>query len=297
MMTEFVTVVSDDIARAWLDTVLAVAALPDHKAFHTVTRIRSVAGGGELRIHQAASDLLGEFDLQPLDTVANTIFPAAMARRTPDIAALRDRYEEIYPQLKRLAPTKNRYGTYFHRLVAYPGPNGPVNQLEQVITSLGSELSSDSPKRARYEASLETPADATDVVDGDAEDGQSDADALAETAATPVFTPGRDIRLMGFPCLSFLSFQHDKVNLHAVAHYRSQYLMERGLGNYLGISQLLRYLAQQVGLQPGGLTVVAGQAYADHLRKVNIAELEALRAALDDAAATSETTGLPADVR
>jgi hypothetical protein len=163
-MTEFVTVVADDLARAWLDTILDVAAQPDQKAFHVVTRIRNSGDDGEQRIHHAASDLLVRLDRQPVDTVANTIFPAAMARQTPDVDALAARYENLYPQLRRL-DSQNRYGTYFHRLVAYPGPNGPVNQLAKVIGNLTSELANRSPKRARYEVSLETPGEAGDGTD------------------------------------------------------------------------------------------------------------------------------------
>lgn len=279
-MTEYVTVARNDLAHAWLDTLLSVYDAPDHKAFHTVTRIDSIDGDGEQRIHRAASDLLRYFDLPPLNTVANTIFPAAMARRTPDIVELARRYEDLYPQLKRLEPTKNRDGTYFHRLTAFPGPEGPVNQLDRVLINLRSELSNDSPKRARFEMSLESPgADSAAAVD--------EPDELGRDLATPVFAPDRDNRLMGFPCLSFLSFQHDRQQLHAVAHYRSQFLLQRGLGNYLGISRLIRYLAQQVDLQPGRLTVVAGQAHADHLKKVNAIELETFRSALTEEAATS----------
>jgi hypothetical protein len=283
-MTEFVTVQADDIARAWLDTILAVTALPGQKAFHAVTRIRRVDRDGEQRIHRAASDLLARVDRQPLETVANTIFPAAMARQTPNIDALAARYERVYPQLQRLEQ-KNRHGTYFHRLIAYPGRDGSVNQLARVISNLNSELSNRSPKRARYETTLEIPGNGSEPID---EGG---------CAATPVFAAGRDTRTMGFPCLSFLSFQHDKTSLHTVAHYRSQYLLERGLGNYLGIARLQRYLAEQAGLRPGGLTVVVGHAFADHLTKTDIVGLQELRDALNAASPTSVATDQPADAR
>jgi hypothetical protein len=289
-MTEFVTVVADDLARAWLDTILDVAAQPDQKAFHVVTRIRNSGDDGEQRIHHAASDLLVRLDRQPVDTVANTIFPAAMARQTPDVDALAARYENLYPQLRRL-DSQNRYGTYFHRLVAYPGPNGPVNQLAKVIGNLTSELANRSPKRARYEVSLETPGEAGDGTDETlAPDHEPVGSEAVATAATPILTPGKDNRMAGFPCLSFLSYQHDGTNLHAVAHYRSQFLLARGLGNYLGIARLQRYVAERVGLEPGTLTVVVGHAYADQLKKPTLAQLQAFRDSLDAAAATSAAT-------
>ncbi|WP_204808755.1 hypothetical protein [Mycobacterium riyadhense] len=295
-MTEFVNVSHDDIAQAWLHTTLEVAAAPEQKSFHSVTRIRDTAGDGEPRIHRAASDLLGEFDLQPLGTVANTIFPAEMAAQTPAIDALTARYEAIYPQLRRLYRA-NLFGTYFHRLVAFPGPKGPENQLERVITNLRGELSSRSPKRARYEMSLESPSDDAAIGGDVAGDADGDASSGSTAGATSVFAPGRDTRSMGFPCLSLLSFQQDRTHLHAVAHYRSQHLLERGLGNYLGIARLMRYLAEQVGLQPGALTIVAGQACADHLRKSHILDLAALRSTLSNVAPTSATCDLKSDGR
>lgn len=247
------------VAEAWLGTVLQVARQPDKRAFHVITRIDSARSDGEGRIFSAADDLLDRFGLQPVGTVANTIFPEAMASQTTNVGELSDRYLKLLPELKRL-DSHNRFGTYFQRLIAYPSPsdNNSTNQLERVITNIQRELTNDAPKSARYETSLELPSDA------------------AQTAAAPVHEPGRDNRPMGFPCLSFLSFQHDKDHLHAVAHYRYQYLIERGLGNYLGIGRLMRYIAAQTGLEPGALTVIAGRANADHLGKVHVAELEAL---------------------
>ncbi len=81
---------------------------------------------------------------------------------------------------------------------------------------------------------------------------------------------------MGFPCLSFLSFQVDQDQLHAVAHYRYQFLMQRGYGNYLGLARLMGYVAGQVGLDPGRLMVVVGRAYGDNLTRVRAARLARL---------------------
>ncbi|MBF9352824.1 hypothetical protein BKG80_05870 [Mycobacteroides chelonae] len=250
-------------AQAWLRTVLQVWQQPEKKAFHVVTHIRSVQSDGEPRILSAAADLLDGFGLQPTDTVANTLFPEALAGQTSSATDLSERYLELLPQLKRL-DDQNRYGTYFQRLIAYPSPADAkaTNQLARVVTNLQKELASKAPKSARYETSLEIPCDS------------------AGTAAAPIHEPGRDNRSMGFPCLSFLSFQHDKTYLHAVAHYRYQYLIERGLGNYLGIARLVRYIASQTGLQPGALTVIAGRANVDHLKAVHVAGLTALDEAL-----------------
>lgn len=273
-MTDSCYIEADDLAAGWLHTTLWLAAQPQRKAFHTVTRIADASEDGNVRIHRAATDLLADVHLPGVATVANTIFPAAMAAQTPDITALAARYQRVFPELKRL-DRDNRNGTYFLRLVAYPGATGPVNQLERIIAALNLELKTDGPKRARYEAAVEAPATIEPVAVG-----------------APVFEPTQDTSPMGFPCLSFLSFQHDRSSLHAVAHYRSQWLLQRGLGNYLGIAQLQRYLAGQTGLAAGHLTVVVGHAHADHLRQDRIAALTALRDDLDEEFITSDAATL-----
>lgn len=278
-MTESVYVRQPDLTTAWLDTIIAVADEPQHRALHTVTRIAEAGADGHDRIYRAADDLLTEFGLQSVSTVANTIFPVSMAATSPDPVALGLRYEAIYPELRRLAPGANRDGTYFLRLVAYPGPAGTVNQLARLISVMSRELDSARPKRARYEATVEIP-----VPDPEIDDGLDEVTSAQpeDSVGIPVFEPRRDTSAMGFPCLSFLSFQHDTESLHTVAHYRSQYVMERGLGNYLGIARLHRYVADRCGLQTGNLTVVAGQAHADKLRHDHIAALKALRDDLTD---------------
>ncbi|WP_216893406.1 hypothetical protein [Nocardia alni] len=248
-MSHYVDITAHDLSTAWLQTTLAVHAQPQRRAFHTVTRIADTAHPERLRIRVAADDLLAEFDLPPVQTVANTIFPAALAAQDADPVRLAARYQALYPQLKRLEPRNNK-GTYFQRLIAYPTPHGQVNQLERLIATLTIERATAAPKRARYETSVDIPE--PDV---------------PEPISVPVYEPRHDTSAMAFPCLSMLSFQLDGTRLHAVAHYRSQYLLQRGYGNYLGISRLLGYIASRTGLTPGALTVVVGQAHADRLRR------------------------------
>jgi len=83
------------------------------------------------------------------------------------------------------------------------------------------------------------------------------------TEAVPVYAAGRDNSPMGFPCLSFCSFQLDQDKLHMVAHYRRQHLVVRGYGNYLGLGQLLGYVCAMTELSPGELLIVAGVAQVD----------------------------------
>lgn len=250
-----VIVAEHDLSRAWARTLLEVAAQPGRKAFHTVTAIADVTCQ-DVALRHLADSLLTECSLAGVDTVVNTLFPAALAVAEPDPVRLGDRYLRLLPQLKKL-DSRNSKGTYFQRLVGYTGPTGTtVNQLAELVRKLQVETATHCPKSARYEVNLEQAG-----------------------AALPIVEPRRDTGVMAFPCLSLLSFQLDHGQiLHAVAHYRSQYLLQRGLGNYLGIAGLMQYVAAAAGLLPGRLTVVAGMATAD---QVNNAQLARFREALD----------------
>lgn len=254
-MTE-VTVSAANLSRAWAETILAVAEIPGRKAFHTVTRIADVTDE-EPTIRRLADALLAEHSLDGVDTVQNTLFPAAMAAQDPDPARLGTRYLQLLPFLRRL-DRNNAKGTYFSRIVGYPGPSGvPLNQLAELVRRLTVEGATRGPKAARYEVNIDVPS-----------------------VAMPIVDPERDTSAMAFPCLSLLSFQLDHGRLHTLAHYRSHYLLQRGYGNYLAIAGLMRYVAAAAGLTTGQLTVTAGQAAADQVRS---ADLPRIRAVLDGA--------------
>ena len=242
-MTDAQVVVAEaNVSRAWAQTLLEVADRPGRKAFHTITSIGDVTCE-DAAIRQVADELLADRELAGVDTVVNTLFPVALAAREPDPVRLGERYLRLLPLLQRL-DSRNNKGTYVQRLVGYPGSAGTtVNQLAELVRKLGVEMATPGPKSARYEVGLEQPSTALPVVD-----------------------PARDTGAMAFPCLSLLSFQLDhREVLHTVAHYRSQYLLQRGYGNYLGIAGLMQYVAAAAGLRPGRLTVVAGMATADQV--------------------------------
>lgn len=251
------------ISDAWLNAVIAAdgAVDRDHGLFHLVTRIDDPTTE-QPRIRAAADNLISGLRYEPIDTVANTIFPQQMAATSRDPGHLAQRYRRAYPTLRRL-DRRNRFGTYFGRVVAHPTPEGEHDQLAELIERLRTELRTSGPKSARYEMNLSEPADFV----------PSEQDA-AELMSQPVhvYAAGQDRSAMGFPCLSFCSFQLDHGTLHMVAHYRSQYLIARGYGNYLGLGRLLGYVSGTVGLTPGELMIVAGVATID-ARKYRIRQL------------------------
>lgn len=260
--TEMIT--GGTISEAWMRAVQAVDEMPARTTCHLVTRIARPTEQSEIRT--AADDLTSQLGYPTIETVANTIFPEELARACRDHTELGHRYRTMYPTLRSLVRA-NRDGTYFGRLVSFPSPSGKdFDQLADLIRKLQAELQTDRPKSTRYELSLEevcdsssTPADDDHGLPLDTADDGTNPTLPTE----PIYVPGRDRSAMGFPCLSFCSFQLDHSYLHLIAHYRRQYLVRRGYGNYLGLARLLRYVSSAAGIEPGQMMIVAGAATVD----------------------------------
>lgn len=174
---------------------------------------------------------------QRVMTVANTIFPLAFLRGCTDRHQFYERYLARLPRLRK--QKGNGQGTYFGRLIEYPASadvkcGETMNQLEVIIQKLKTQLRGRGPKRFANQAQI--------------------------------FVPGRDdMSLMGFPCLSFVSFQLDRGHLCLTATYRNQYYFERALGNFVGLARLLRFVAEEARLGLGSLTIHACHAEIDVL--------------------------------
>lgn len=228
------------VGAAWLAAIDALVAAPGHKLTHLVVRIADPVAE-DPQVRAAADALLAERGKQPVDTVANTIFPAAWAATRPEPAELAGHYRDMMPVLRRFP--KNNKGLYFGRIVDYPNtPADRADQLTNTVRKLRQErASTGGAKSSRYEIAISAPS--VDI---------------------PIYTPGPDAnKTMDFPCLSFVSFHLDGGVLHLSAQYRNQQLIERGYGNYLGLGRLLHYVAAAVDVDAGELLVVAGHAELD----------------------------------
>jgi hypothetical protein len=237
-----VSVEGTNVSTAWLTAVRRLDHEPERKALHTVVRITDPTTESPA-VREAVENLLKSRRLPSVETVANTIFPESLARTSRDHADLVARYEHLYPVLQRYPG--NESGTYFGRLVMYPTAKEPFDQVGAVIKRIITQRDSGNPKHAaRFETLLAVPD--------------------ADTTAVPIYVPNTDNNPMRFPCLSHCLFQTDSHgNVHLLATYRYQYLVQKGYGNYLGLARLLSYVAQQTGSQVGHLTVVAGKAHLE----------------------------------
>lgn len=194
-------------------------------------------------------------NLAPVTSVANTIFPAAFY--LPELGDdARSHLYQSYQQFLQVGCRLrgNGHGTYFSRLIDWPGPQGSVNQLEALVLRLKRELTRTGrpgPIGNMYELAVSAPED---VADRWAWAEPIDADLR-------VYSPTEDARIrMGFPCLSHVSLTYWEKRLHLTALYRNQHFLRKAYGNYLGLARLLLFVCHEVGCEPGELTCVATHA-------------------------------------
>jgi hypothetical protein len=177
-----------------------------------------------------------------VSTVANTLFPSAWYAEHLGEKADEHLYE-LERQSRAVNHRRNKSGTYFERMVAWPGPQGEFNQLDQVVRRLRSARLRGHQRGNAYEIGVAQPSD--------------------EAIAVPIVVGGKDRKVRGFPCLSHLSFSLQEGTVHLSGMYRSHDFISRAYGNYLGLGRVLRFVGRQSGIPIGELTCISSSATAE----------------------------------
>lgn len=256
MVSDVVTISSDDLSTAWAEAFQRVMA----RGVRDITPlVVAVSGLGHDTIperHEIREALDRQIlalkskypKLQSCHTVANTIFPQSMWN--PDVeddaAELFARYEKAWRGIKRCS--QNRRGSYFRRLSAFrpDGESKPVNQLEHIAST----YRAGNHRRSALQAAIFDPA-------------------LDHTNSPQ----------LGFPCLHQIAFTPvGDGGLVVTGFYATQYLFDRAYGNYLGLCRLGRFMAKQMGLQLVRMTCIASVAQRG---TPNMGELRPLADQLD----------------
>ena len=185
-------------AEAWLAAVKHLTTKEDRRELNLVLEILRPDLTTPLSkfIEIEVDKCLKDADLHPLQTVAETIFPATEYKKYGPKGVFEIYPKEVFPLIKSGAG--NIHGTYAHRLVrGFDYKGNPCNPLENCLTRMKSELAHDGTKKSIYELSL---------------DG---------TFSIPISR--NDKKIMGFPCLSHVSFKICSKNklIHLTAIYRS----------------------------------------------------------------------------
>ena len=217
-------------ARAWVAAASAIIATRD-EGYNVVIDIEDPCTHNE-RDHEAINlvdRFLREHDKHPIVTVANTIFPQSLyiAYGSPVF------YDEYLKEFDRLSATK-RWGRYFERMTRHTQADGVTyNPLSDLIKKMRCQER----RGVNYTSAYE----------------------LA------VYDPLRDRRsFYGGQCLSFLSFKrHPERGLLLTVMYRNHTYITRCLGNLIGLGRLQAFVANEVDITPGSLTLISTHAKLD----------------------------------
>ncbi len=226
-------------SEAWVRGAVFLLAQPGYEAYNLFAEIALVAPENSALVSRLDNILASLSHPTTVRTVANTIFPQMVWQSSPDRKVFFDRHEQhIFPQLRVVNPR----GRYFQRMMHWPSwrHENPVNQLEDVIQKIRRELRS----TQRFRNSYEIAASCSDL---DLRTYDPDQDRMAR---------------YGFPCLSHisLSISRDRRTLSLTALYKNHYFIQRALGNYIGLADLLRFLAGETNLDVGTVGCLSSHA-------------------------------------
>jgi hypothetical protein len=258
-----------NISQSWLETLKHVHDAGG-RAVHVLSTIMDPAAPDNPGIRAAVDQHLsvgmrGKVRIQPVDTVAGTIFSPLYRspgfKWSPDLSkadkealdnaatSLYERYSRMLPQLTKFRA--NSHGTYFGRMVSWPGRSGGgVNQVQDRINALRSLRKRNVKTFNAADISVGHEATWEPLVD----DGIPGLQIYAAT----------DRRSRGFPCLVHVDLSLFQGRLNMIATYRHQYLITKAYGNMVGLARLQRFIAEQSGYEVGELAIMATMADAEY---------------------------------
>lgn len=232
-----ITVVhAESRSEAWLKAALKLADAENSELHNLIVEISKpcTTTKSDKETEEWLDELIqGRHQAQPVRTVAQTIFPAYDYRKWGSDGVLKGYMKNTYPLIKKVQ--QNNRGTYAARILSARKDNGKlINPLEETIKRMRSQLAkkdgcNNGAIRMCYEIPVTSPID------------------------IPI--NHYDGAVMAFPCLSLISFKlsKDYKSIDLTAVYRSQEFSRKAMGNYLGLAWLLKFFADEVGLEPRNL--------------------------------------------
>lgn len=229
--------------QAWLAAATHLQLQPEQKDYTLILEVTTPLAlpNADKQIYQTVDAFLAKHGGPSLNTVINTIFPAALYRRYGPDDVLK-RFAMIVPRIAD--HPDSGWGSYARRLTATKtdSKGREFSPLEAVIEKLEKQLKTQGPMRAAYELNLIDP-----IVD------------------IPIYDSTTDRKLTrGGPCLSHLSFKlKADQRLLLTAFYRSHHYVERALGNLYGLAWLQHFVAERLGLPAAELVCISSMATLD----------------------------------
>lgn len=229
---------ANNISGAWKEAATHLAQPGCDELVPLVVTFRGLSTASideDASVRSALDDYLaGTKKMQPVDTVAGTIFPDSLWNRSKPRSRLFERYAAVLSRLHK-ASKQNRRGLYFERMTS-GGPESAKNQLDFAIDQFTS--------RPGVRRSV-----------------------LQVATFQPALDHSASARL-GFPCLQHVVFTPvGDDQLHVSAFYATQYLVERAYGNYLGLARLGQFVAHELKRELISVTCTSGIAVRDVSQK------------------------------
>ena len=229
-----------NLSRAWGRLLLQVL---DSAGTEVAPLILSLSGFSEdgvatedPAVRQALDRLLKRKGRLVVDDVAFTLFPQRLWNMSRgDRASLFALYRATFPRWQAMNRKANGRGLYFERMVSFGRGPCDGNQLEWILSQFNSRTGV---RRSILQATT--------------------------------FDPGRDhvaSAQLGFPCLQQVSFEPTAAGLVINAFYATQQIFDKAYGNYLGLAQLGRFMAHEMGLPLARLNVMVGIAKLERITK------------------------------
>lgn len=209
---------SANCLTAWRDVCQYIIQHGD--GFNLLVQIDSPLAYTQAQLAEITNS--GIITKKAIDDVVNTIFPVKLHARGVSLTNYQfyDLHERIYIRGKTMhRKNRSKWGNYFLRFTKF-GIYGK-NQLQPIIDGIN--------RRANDQAACYIMH--VSSVDYD-----------------------NNTRVIGNPCLQYVQFGVHNNFLNLTAVYRNHDFLTKGLGNYIGLSQLLKFVCDKTGSAMGGIT-------------------------------------------
>ena len=234
MINSPVVIEGTNLSDAWCTTVKKIVDCPGKEITPLVVSLSGFEENEKVR--SVLENSLERDNYNSVTTVAETIFPDSLYKYLDeDRSLLYDEYSNNLKRIKKI-DSSNRNGTYFSRLISY-GDNEDINQLETIITSLKHD---DAVRRSKLQASI--------------------------------FDPSKDhtnSRYQGFPCLQHVTVYKTVDNEIVLnSFYAIQLLYKKAYGNWLGLINLGKFIANETGRNLNRVNCFIGVQQLDISKKL-----------------------------
>ena len=214
-----------DVVDAWKKASKLIVETPGHRIRNLIVEIKNPTTFNREWLKQFDPKSVGSNDR--LSVVVKVLFPYTGKKQNETREEFYERWNNSLKRNRAKKRLRAPWGTYFSRLTDFAGDK---NQLENIIHAL-------SDWGMRPEAAL-----------------------VAHTSAPTLDA----IKPIGSPCLQYIEVlwgRDDVIDLVAV--YRNHDFLKKALGNYIGLGQLLEFIAGESGKTPGRLVCHSVRAYCD----------------------------------